>query len=189
MMKNILSTHSLLLWGAALLVGTTVPVAGASRADGAAARMVGTAVWSGGPGPVANPRAEGKTRRKGAHLRLEEATCDFGDVPRKGGDLVREFRFTNDGTEPLVLLRAIISCSCLKADLPKRPVAPGASGVVRITYQPHKSEPGAFNKVIYIYSNSVDERDVITVQGNSIDGRSDSADRRPQHRMKKTKRL
>ena len=29
--------------------------------------------------------------------------------------------------------------------------------------------PGAFNKVIQVYSNSVDGRDVITVQGNSID--------------------
>ena len=106
---------------------------------------------------------------KGAHLRLENATYNFGDVPRKGGDLVHEFRFTNDGTEPLVLLRVIISCSCLKADFSKRPVAPGDSGVVRITYQPHKSEPGAFNKVIQIYSNSVDGRDVVTVQGNSID--------------------
>ena len=39
---------------------------------------------------------------KGAHLRLENATYNFGDVPRKGGDLVREFRFVNDGTAPLV---------------------------------------------------------------------------------------
>ena len=113
--------------------------------------------------------AAGDGQTDGAHLAFEDATYDFGDVPRKGGDLVHEFRFTNDGTEPLVLLRVIISCSCLKADFSKRPVAPGDSGVVRITYQPHKSEPGAFNKVIQIYSNSVDGRDVVTVQGNSID--------------------
>ena len=42
---------------------------------------------------------------RGAHLKLENATYDFGDVPRKGGDLVREFRFVNDGTAPLVLVR------------------------------------------------------------------------------------
>ena len=41
---------------------------------------------------------------KGAHLRLENTTYNFGDVPRKGGDLVREFRFVNDGTAPLVLV-------------------------------------------------------------------------------------
>ncbi|WP_290540695.1 DUF1573 domain-containing protein [Alistipes sp.] len=108
--------------------------------------------------------------QKGAHLRLETATHDFGDVPRKGGDLVREFRFVNDGTAPLVLLRVITSCSCLKASFSKRPVEPADSGVIRIIYEPHKSEPGAFNKVIRVYSNSVDGRDVITVQGNSIEG-------------------
>lgn len=106
---------------------------------------------------------------KGAHLRLENATYNFGDVPRKGGDLVREFRFVNDGTAPLVLVRVITSCSCLKASFSKCPVEPADSGVIRIIYEPHKSEPGAFNKVIQVYSNSVDGRDVITVQGNSID--------------------
>ena len=95
---------------------------------------------------------------KGAHLRLENATYNFGDVPRKGGDLVREFRFVNDGTAPLVLVRVITSCSCLKASFSKRPVEPADSGVIRITYEPHKSEPGAFNKVIQVYSNSVDGR-------------------------------
>lgn len=106
---------------------------------------------------------------KGAHLRLENATYNFGDVSRKGGDLVREFRFVNDGTAPLVLVRVITSCSCLKASFSKRPVEPADSGVIRIIYEPHKSEPGAFNKVIQVYSNSVDGRDVVTVQGNSID--------------------
>ena len=100
---------------------------------------------------------------KGAHLRLENATYNFGDV-------VREFRFVNDGTAPLVLVRVITSCSCLKASFSKRPVEPADSGVIRIIYEPHKSEPGAFNKVIQVYSNSVDGRDVITVQGNSIEG-------------------
>lgn len=89
---------------------------------------------------------------RGAHLKLENATYDFGDVPRKGGDLVREFRFVNDGTAPLVLVRVITSCSCLKASFSKRPVEPADSGVIRITYEPHKSEPGAFNKVIQVYS-------------------------------------
>ena len=107
---------------------------------------------------------------KGAHLKMDDPTYDFGDVPRKGGDLVREFTFVNDGMAPLVLVRVITSCSCLKASFSKRPVEPADSGVIRIIYEPHKSEPGAFNKVIQIYSNSVDGRDVITVQGNSIEG-------------------
>ena len=114
-------------------------------------------------------RAQQPAKIEGAHLHMEVASHDFGDVPRKGGDLVREFTFTNDGTAPLVVTRVITSCSCLKAWFPKRPVPPGGQGVIRITYKPHKSEPGVFNKVIQIYSNPVDGRDVISVQGNSID--------------------
>lgn len=105
----------------------------------------------------------------GAHLKLVESSCDFGDVPRRGGDLVHEFRFVNDGTAPLVLLRVATSCSCLRGSFDKRPVAPADSGVIRIVYEPHKSEPGTFNKVVQVYSNSTGGRELITVQGNSID--------------------
>lgn len=119
--------------------------------------------------PTAASQPTAAPKVQGAHLHMTDPTCNFGDVPRKGGDLVHEVQFTNDGTVPLVVTRAITSCSCLKAAFPKRPVAPGDSGIIRITYEPHKSEPGAFNKVIQVYSNSTDGRDVITVQGNSID--------------------
>ena len=86
-------------------------------------------------------RAQQPAKIEGAHLHMEVASHDFGDVPRKGGDLVREFTFTNDGTVPLVVTRVITSCSCLKASYSKRPVAPGESGTISITYEPHKSEP------------------------------------------------
>ena len=90
-------------------------------------------------------------------------------LPRKGGDLVKDFTFANDGTVPLVITRVVTSCSCLRASFPKRPVPPGGEAAVRIVYEPHKSDPGVFHKVIQIYSNSVDGRHVITVQGCSVD--------------------
>ena len=81
-------------------------------------------------------RAQQPAKIEGAHLHMEVASHDFGDVPRKGGDLVREFTFTNDGTVPLVVTRVISSCSCLKASYSKRPVAPGESGTISIIYEP-----------------------------------------------------
>ena len=106
---------------------------------------------------------------EGAHLALEHPTHDFGDVPRKGGDVTHDFHFRNEGTEPLVVLRVITSCSCVKASFPKRPVAPGGEGVIRITYQPHKSEPGTFHKVIRIQSNAEAGDDLLVVQGCAIE--------------------
>lgn len=105
----------------------------------------------------------------GARLELHEKTHHFGDVPRRGDDLVHEFRFTNVGTTPLVLTRVVTSCSCLKAHFSKRPVAPNEEGTIRIVYEPKKSEAGVFNKVIQIYSNDPSGREVITVQGNSLE--------------------
>ena len=105
----------------------------------------------------------------GAHLHFLNTAHDFGDIPRRGGDLVKEFVFVNDGTEPLVILHAITSCTCTKASYSKRPVAPGECGVIKIIYEPHKKEPGAFSKVIQIFSTSVDGRNLLTIRGNSID--------------------
>ena len=68
-----------------------------------------------------------------------------------------------------MLTRVVTSCSCLKAHFHRRPVAPGDEGSIRIVYEPQKSEPGVFNKVIQIYSNAADGREVITVQGNALE--------------------
>ncbi len=119
-------------------------------------------------GGASQPSAE--SSRREARMVLPVSTFNFGDIRRKGGDLVKEFTFRNEGTAPLVLIRVITSCHCLRASFPKRPVAPGGEGKIKIVYEPNKSEEGMFNKVIQIYSNSVTGREVITVQGNSIDG-------------------
>lgn len=113
--------------------------------------------------------SEAAAEKKGARLVLPVASHNFGDVARKGGSLEQDFVFRNEGTAPLVIVRVLTSCSCFKASFPKRPVPPGGEGVIRVTYEPLKSEPGTFSKVLQIYSNSVTGREVITVQGNSIE--------------------
>lgn len=118
--------------------------------------------------PVAGGTAVAQSR--GAELRFAETNHDFGDVPQKGGEQTYDFAFTNGGDVPLVITRVVTSCSCIRASYPRRPVAPGGSGTIRIVYEPIKSAPGAFNKVIQIYSNALSKRDVITVQGNSLEG-------------------
>ncbi|HJA99523.1 MAG TPA: DUF1573 domain-containing protein [Candidatus Alistipes avicola] len=108
---------------------------------------------------------------EGAHLKMESAFHNFGDIPRKGGNLVWEFEYTNDGTAPLVIVRTQTTCSCVKVSFPKRPLAPGETATLRVVYEPHKNEPGTFSKVIQIFSNSVTGRELVTVCGNSIDAR------------------
>ncbi len=105
----------------------------------------------------------------GAHLKLDAATLDFGDVQRRGGDLVREIGFVNDGSSPLVILSVTTSCSCLKADYSRKPVAAGERGVIKIICEARKMELGVFHRVIQVRSNSADGVNLITVQGNSLE--------------------
>lgn len=105
----------------------------------------------------------------GPELQLECYEYDFGDVPRRGGDLHLRLRYRNVGDTPLVLTRIITSCSCLKSDFSKRPLSPGAEGELELIYQPLKAAPGTFNKVVQILSNAESGRQLITIRGNSVD--------------------
>lgn len=104
-----------------------------------------------------------------AHLKLDTSTVDFGDVQRRGGDLVREVGFVNDGSSPLVILSVTTSCSCLKAHYSRKPVAPGERGTIKIIYEARKMELGVFHRVMQVRSNSSDGVNLITVQGNSLE--------------------
>ena len=118
--------------------------------------MMAVCAWAQSPRPV---------------MVFDRLTHNFGDVPRKGGDLVKEFRFVNKGDAPLVIKKITKSCSCMSVVYSRKPVMPGESAVIKIKYEPHKVEPGIFHKAIQIYSNESTEVRLITIQGNSVDNK------------------
>ncbi len=89
----------------------------------------------------------------GPILRFIETSHDFGNIKEAAGAVSHEFRFTNTGDAPLVILSATTSCGCTKPTFPKEPVEPGDTAVVRITYNP-AGRPGEFDKNITVKSNS-----------------------------------
>ena len=105
----------------------------------------------------------------GPKMTFDSATHNFGDVERRGGDLVYEFTFKNGGSTPLVLTRVVTSCSCTTVNYSRKPVMPGQSGVITIKYEPHKVEEGVFNRVIQIYTNASNKARILAIQGNSIE--------------------
>lgn len=107
--------------------------------------------------------------QSGPHMAFDRTSHDFGDVARHGGDLIKEFRFVNDGDEPLVIKKITKACSCLTVSYSRKPVSPGEASVIKIKYEPHKIEEGIFHRVIQIYSNSPEGVRLLTIQGNSID--------------------
>jgi hypothetical protein len=109
--------------------------------------------------------AEEQKEYKGAHISFERTECDFGEVLRKGEDKVCIFRFVNDGTEPLVVLSATTSCSCLKAEFSRKPIGVGEKGEVKLVLESKKVDKGVFRRIVQIRSNSVSGTEIITIKG------------------------
>lgn len=125
-----------------------------------------------GDSPREPIRHAAAARDGGPRMVFERTSHDFGDVARHGGDLIKEFRFVNDGDAPLVIKKITKSCSCLTVTYSRKPVLPGESGVIKIKYEPHKIEAGIFHRVIQIYTNISDDVRLVTIQGNSIDDKT-----------------
>lgn len=103
----------------------------------AAALLLGTAtVWAGEPG-----------------VEFAVTSHDFGNIPEKGDPVTCEFEFTNTGDEPLVIISANASCGCTKPEIPKKPIKPGKTGKIKVTYLP-MGRPGEFNKTVRVRTNA-----------------------------------
>ena len=102
---------------------------------------------------------------KGAHIKFEETEYDFGNISRKEGNKSCSFRFVNDGTEPLVLLAVTTTCSCLKAEFSRKPIAPGESGVVKMVLESAKADKGLFRRIVQVRSTSNGGANILTIKG------------------------
>ena len=98
-----------------------------------------------------------------------ETGCEGTECGQNPGTrVVREYRFTNAGDVPLVIVDSKVSCTCTKVDFPKKPVMPGQSGVVTVKYDPRKQPAGKIYKAIQLFSNDPDGRHVLVFRGEVV---------------------
>lgn len=86
-------------------------------------------------------------------IQFDEMSHDFGNISEKGGPVTYEFTFTNTGDEPLVIVSVNTSCGCTRPEFPKKPIKPGQSDKIKVTYLPD-GRPGEFNKTVRVRTNA-----------------------------------
>ena len=89
---------------------------------------------------------------------------DFGNI-KQDTDNPYVFTFTNTGKEPLVISNATGSCGCTVPDYPKHPIAPGATGEIRVEYKPGKQE-GNQAKTVTVTANTEPAQTVLRIKAN-----------------------
>jgi len=100
----------------------------------------------------------------GPAISIDKETHDYGNIVFEANGEC-EFTITNEGTEPLMITGARGSCGCTVPTYPKEPIAPGATAVIKVTYDTKR--PGNFNKSVTITSNAVnDPTKIVYIKGN-----------------------
>ena len=84
---------------------------------------------------------------------------DFGSIPEEDGAVTCTFPVVNDGDAPLVIISASAQCGCTRPSVPQKPIAPGKSGEIKVTYNP-QGRPGEFIKEVKVKTNDKKHRTV-----------------------------
>jgi hypothetical protein len=98
-----------------------------------------------------------------ADIKLDKLTHDYGNIAQ-GGNGECEFKFTNNGKEPLVITNCQGSCGCTVPQCPKDPILPGKSSVIKVKYDTNRV--GGIYKTVTVNSNAKSGNVVLTIKGN-----------------------
>lgn len=98
-----------------------------------------------------------------ADIKMDKLEHDYGNI-KQGGNGECEFKFTNNGKEPLVITNCQGSCGCTVPQCPKEPILPGKTGVIKVKYDTNR--PGNIYKTVTVTSNAKSGNVVLTIKGN-----------------------
>ncbi len=108
--------------------------------------------------PAQNPNAPVIT--------FEKTTHDYGTVT-KDGDGTCEFKFKNNGIEPLILSNVSSSCGCTVPEWPREPILKGKSASIKVKYDTKRVGP--INKTVTVMSNAKVSSIQLRIIGNVVE--------------------
>ena len=113
-------------------------------------------------------------------ISFDKLEHDYGTLAQHG-DGNCEFKFTNDGKEPLILSNVRSSCGCTVPTWPRQPVLPGQSEIIKVKYDTKRV--GTINKSVYVYSNAKQSPITLKIKGKIEAG---SASKLPEKKVEKS---
>lgn len=113
-----------------------------------------------------NPQEIGSTADAPV-LTFKETEFDFGTI--KDGEVVNHtFEFTNTGKTPLVIESATSTCGCTVPEVPKAPIAPGATGKIEVQFNSAGKGGQQTMKAISVKANTQPEITQVNIKANVL---------------------
>ena len=100
----------------------------------------------------------------GAKIKFESLEINYGEIS-KGDNGVRIFKFTNIGSEPLIINKVYSSCGCTIPKKPSSPIDPGQDDEIQVKYDTNRVGP--IRKTITVLSNAINSPTIsLKITGN-----------------------
>ena len=100
-----------------------------------------------------------------ASIKFDKMIHNFGTFSESQPTQKCVFTFTNVGTAPLIINKAVASCGCTIPSYTKAPIKPGEKGEIKVTYNGTGAFPGHFKKTITVRTNGVTELTRLYIEG------------------------
>lgn len=102
-----------------------------------------------------------------AQLSFEAPTWDFGSIEESDGRVSHTFAGVNRGSAPVVIVDVVTSCGCTIPEFSRKPVLPGDSVRITVTYDP-MNRPGAFSRELGVYTSERKKAASLTIRGSVV---------------------
>ena len=100
----------------------------------------------------------------GPKIEFESLEINYGEIS-KGDNGVRVFKFTNTGSEPLIINKVYSSCGCTIPKKPSSPIGPGQDDEIQVKYDTNRVGP--IKKTITVLSNAINSPSIsLKITGN-----------------------
>jgi TolA-binding protein len=96
-------------------------------------------------------------------LKFDKLTHDFGNVQREVENTT-SFRVTNTGKQPLIISDVSASCGCTTPKKPEKPIAPGKSDVIMVTFKSKPDQLNEIKKSVTVTANTAEKLHVLEIK-------------------------
>ena len=109
------------------------------------------------------PKAE-ESGEAVTEISFEKTEHDLGRI-LQGEKVGYNFRYTNVGESPLIILEARAGCGCTVPRFSKKPVSPGESGEIEVVFD-SSGRIGQQNKIVSIRTNAGESAVQLTIKAD-----------------------
>lgn len=97
-------------------------------------------------------------------IEFSKKVHNFGKISVSDGPKHCTFEFRNTSDKPVVINNIITSCGCTEPKWPKKPIMPGESGKVEVTYL-NDQGPYPFDKSLTVYTSASTKPIILRISG------------------------